>query len=59
MFTDKYIDQESNEKLRELIFDFLTTSHSVRFAPSDHDDIDVRFFDKQHNCFKLIIIILF
>jgi intraflagellar transport protein 52 len=41
MFADKYIDQEANEKFRELLFDFLTNSHSVRFAPSDHDDIDV------------------
>ncbi|XP_044265616.1 intraflagellar transport protein 52 homolog [Tribolium madens] len=41
MFADKYIDQEANEKFRELLFDFLTNSHSVRFAPSDHDDIDI------------------
>ena len=41
MFADKYIDQEANEKFRELVFDFLTNTHSVRFAPSDHDDIDV------------------
>lgn len=42
MFADKYIDQESNDKFRELIFDFLTGDTSIKFAPSDHDDIDVR-----------------
>lgn len=44
MFADKYNDQEDNEKFREMLFDFLTNSHSVRFAPSDHDDIDVSFW---------------
>ncbi|XP_019866544.1 intraflagellar transport protein 52 homolog [Aethina tumida] len=41
MFADKYIDQESNDKFRELIFDFLTGDTSIKFAPSDHDDIDI------------------
>lgn len=41
MFADKYIDQENNDKFREMIFDFLTGQEVVKFAPSDHDDIDV------------------
>ena len=41
MFADKYIDQEKNEKFREMIFEFLTTTDHVRIIPSDHDDIDV------------------
>lgn len=42
MFADKYIDQENNDKFRELIFDFLTGQEPVKFAPTEHDDIDVR-----------------
>lgn len=41
MFADKYLEQENNEKFRELLFEFLTGSQEIRFAPSDHDDIDV------------------
>ena len=41
MFADKYIDQEKNDKLREMIFDFLSASGSIKIITSDHDDIDV------------------
>lgn len=38
MFSDKYIDQEKNEKFREILFEFLTSSSMVNLIPSDHDD---------------------
>lgn len=41
MFTDKYIDQEKNEKFREIIFDFLTSSGNINVIASELDDIDV------------------
>lgn len=41
MFSDKYIDQENNEKFRELIFEFLKSSGCVKLAHAEHDDVDV------------------
>lgn len=41
LFSDKYIDQENNDKLREMLMEFLTSQESVYFAPSDHDDMDL------------------
>ncbi|KAJ8940638.1 hypothetical protein NQ318_020695 [Aromia moschata] len=41
MFSDKYIDQENNDKFREMLFEFLTGQERVYFAPTDHDDIDL------------------
>ncbi|CAG9817227.1 unnamed protein product [Phaedon cochleariae] len=40
MFSDKYIDQENNDKLREHLMEFLTGNESLHFAPMDHDDMD-------------------
>ncbi|XP_018321925.2 intraflagellar transport protein 52 homolog [Agrilus planipennis] len=40
MFSDKYIDQEQNEKFREMIFDFFT-SDDVKELISEYDEIDV------------------
>jgi hypothetical protein len=42
MFSDKYIDQESNEKLRDNIFQYLIGQEKIQPFPYDHDDIDVR-----------------
>ncbi|KAG5871996.1 hypothetical protein JTB14_030838 [Gonioctena quinquepunctata] len=41
IFSDKYIEQENNDKLRELLMDYLTGQEHVHFAPIDHDDIDL------------------
>lgn len=41
MFSDKYIDQENNEKFREVIFEFLKSSGCVKLAHAEHDDVDV------------------
>lgn len=41
MFSDKYIDQEQNEKFRESIFELLTTQTEINLISTDHDDIDV------------------
>ncbi|XP_018561453.1 intraflagellar transport protein 52 homolog [Anoplophora glabripennis] len=41
LFSDKYIDQENNDKLREMLMEFLISQERVHFAPSDHDDIDL------------------
>ncbi|KAJ8966447.1 hypothetical protein NQ317_003193 [Molorchus minor] len=41
VFSDKYLDQEDNEKFREILFDFLSSTERVYFAPTDHDDIDL------------------
>lgn len=40
MFSDKYIDQEQNDKFREIFIDFLTTEETIHFTPMDHDDLD-------------------
>ncbi|XP_065167759.1 intraflagellar transport protein 52 homolog [Atheta coriaria] len=41
MFIDKYIDQEKNDKFRELLFEFLMrTDADVRMSTMDHDDLD-------------------
>ncbi|KAF5304726.1 hypothetical protein FQA39_LY09503 [Lamprigera yunnana] len=45
MFSDRYIDQEQNEKFREFIFDFLTSTENTSLK-SDHDD-DLEIWD--HN----------
>lgn len=41
MFSDKYIDQDNNDKLREMCIDFLISQEKVYFPPTDHDDIDL------------------
>ncbi|KAF2883430.1 hypothetical protein ILUMI_22740 [Ignelater luminosus] len=42
MFSDKYIDQENNERFRELLFEFLTTTEKVKIFPTDYeDDLDL------------------
>lgn len=41
MFSDKYLDQEKNDKFREMIFAFLASKDEVKMIPTDHDDIDV------------------
>ncbi|XP_076265414.1 intraflagellar transport 52 [Rhynchophorus ferrugineus] len=41
MFADKYLDQEDNDKFREIIWDFLNDNEKVHFLPTDHDDIEV------------------
>lgn len=43
MFSDKYIDQENNEKFREILFEFLKSSGGVKVTHTDHDDVDVSF----------------
>ncbi|XP_017772530.1 PREDICTED: intraflagellar transport protein 52 homolog [Nicrophorus vespilloides] len=40
MFSDKYIDQENNDKFREMLFEFLTGKKDLKIAPCDHDDLD-------------------
>ncbi|XP_023030127.1 intraflagellar transport 52 [Leptinotarsa decemlineata] len=40
MFSDKYIDQECNDKLREMLMDFMVGQEHIYFAPTDHDDIE-------------------
>lgn len=41
MFSDKYIDQENNDKFREMLFEFLKSSGSIKLTHTDHDDVDV------------------
>lgn len=41
MFSDKYLDQERNEKFREMIFEFLTTGEKIKIIPTEQDDADV------------------
>ncbi|XP_060528786.1 intraflagellar transport protein 52 homolog [Cylas formicarius] len=41
MFSDKYLDQENNNKFGEIIIDFLKDSNKVIFLPNDQDDIDI------------------
>lgn len=41
LFADKYIDKENNDKLREMLFNFLTSKEDIKLNPSEHDDIDV------------------
>ncbi|KAJ8918868.1 hypothetical protein NQ315_011160 [Exocentrus adspersus] len=41
MFSDKYIEQENNDKLREMFIDFLLGQDRIYFAPLDHDDMDL------------------
>lgn len=40
MFSDKYIDQEQNDKLREIFMEFLKSEKNIQFTPMDHDDMD-------------------
>ncbi|KAK4885769.1 hypothetical protein RN001_002040 [Aquatica leii] len=42
MFSDKYIDQEQNEKFREFIFEFISSTNVS--VTSDHDD-DLEIWD--------------
>ncbi|KAJ8967117.1 hypothetical protein NQ314_003090 [Rhamnusium bicolor] len=41
MLSDKYIDQENNDKFREMLLEFLTSQGNVYFVPTDHDDLDL------------------
>lgn len=41
MFSDKYLDQENNEKFRNLLFEFLTQQEPIQLIPTGHDDIDL------------------
>lgn len=41
MFSDKYIDQEDNEKFRELLFELLSTTDKVNMSIETDDDLDV------------------
>lgn len=42
MFSDKYIDQENNERFRELLFEFLTSTEKIKIFFTDYeDDLDV------------------
>lgn len=41
MFTDKYIDKENNNKIRELFMSFLTSTEAITLNFNEHDDIDV------------------
>ncbi|KAF5304820.1 hypothetical protein FQR65_LT07837 [Abscondita terminalis] len=43
MFSDKYVDQEQNEKFREFVFGFLSLTEKVSVT-SDHDD-DLEIWD--------------
>lgn len=40
MFTDKYIDQEQNDKIREILIEFLLAEETVHFIPMDYDEVD-------------------
>lgn len=42
MFSDKYIDKDSNNKLREMLMGFLTSTNSITLQMTEHDDLDVR-----------------
>lgn len=42
MLADKYIDKENNNKIRELLINFLTKEEMVALNLTEHDDIDVR-----------------
>lgn len=41
MFSDKYIDQENNDKFRMIIFDFLKAAECANLAYLEHSDTDV------------------
>lgn len=41
LFSDKYIDQENNDKLREAVINFLVNYQDVTLSHTDHDDIDI------------------
>lgn len=41
MFSDKYLDQEKNDKFRDILLKFLSSSEQAYFLPTDHDDIEV------------------
>ena len=43
VFSDQYIDKEDNDKVREIIFSFLT-SNSVKLNLVDADDPEVLFW---------------
>lgn len=43
MFSDKYIDQESNDKFREIIFEFLKSPSCANLAYMEHSDGDVSY----------------
>lgn len=41
LFSDKYIDQENNDKFREIVINFLINKHEVTLSHTDHDEIDI------------------
>ncbi|XP_072380420.1 intraflagellar transport protein 52 homolog [Diabrotica undecimpunctata] len=41
IFSDKYIDHDNNDKLREITMDFLMGQDSLVFPAADYDDIDL------------------
>ncbi|XP_044763961.1 intraflagellar transport protein 52 homolog [Coccinella septempunctata] len=41
LFSDKYIDQENNDKLRETVISFLVDNKEVTLSHTDHDEIDI------------------
>lgn len=41
MFSDKYIDQENNDKFREIIFEFFKNPGCANSAYLEHSDADV------------------
>ncbi|KAK5647266.1 hypothetical protein RI129_002158 [Pyrocoelia pectoralis] len=41
MFSDKYIDQENNEKFREYLFDFLSTTDKGSIITDQDDDLEI------------------
>nr|CAH7733340.1 unnamed protein product [Callosobruchus chinensis]CAH7752819.1 unnamed protein product [Callosobruchus chinensis] len=41
MFSDRYLDQENNDKFREALMSFLTQQSPINFTPTDNDDIDL------------------
>lgn len=44
MFTDKYIDKENNNKLRDAFINFLTSTETITLNLNESDDIDVSEF---------------
>ncbi|XP_050304982.1 intraflagellar transport protein 52 homolog [Anthonomus grandis grandis] len=41
MFSDKYLEQENNDLMREVLLKFLQSNEQVHFLATDHDDMDV------------------
>lgn len=42
MFSDKYIDKDSNNKIREMLMSFLTSTDKITLQMTEQDDLDVR-----------------